>query len=127
MKILQESGKGGRLLGRSRVLGSLAVFSTSSDIYSADAKAVVSVLLAMGAHQIERSTIMDGAVEINHFVITDLRPMVLAAMDVVNLLDGHWLALGCGGAMDYDFVDASHSPTPSSFESMTDLSSANLV
>lgn len=49
--LFQESSKGFFLLGRSCVLRSLAVFSTSSDIYYADAKAVVSVLIAVGPHE----------------------------------------------------------------------------
>ena len=90
MKFLQKLSKGRFLLRRSRILGRLAVPGTSTDVDHTDAISVVSVLSAMRPHPIDRPAVVDGAVEVNHFVISDaVGPVVLGPVDVVNLLDGH--------------------------------------
>lgn len=89
--------------------------------------AVVSVLGAMGAHHVDGSAIVNGTIEINHFVIADAIPVVLSAVDAVYLLHGHLLAFRRCRAVNNDFSNFSHASPPSSLESISDLSSANLV
>lgn len=115
------------LFRRSRILGCLAVSGTATDINDADAMAVVSVLGAMGTHHVDGSTIMNGTVKVYHFVITDAVPVVLLAVDVVDLLHGHRLTFRRCRAVDDDFSNLSHTSPPSSLASISDLSSANLV
>lgn len=98
------------------------------DIDNADAMAVMPILRAMGAHHIDGPAVVNGAIEVNHFVIADAAPFVLGAMDVVNLLDGHLTAFRRSRAMnDYLTYFAVHCSPPSSLASISDLSSANLV
>ena len=87
----------------------LAIFGTSTDIDHTDAKSVVSVLYAVGAHHFYGPSIMDGAVEVYHFVIADaVGPMPLVAVDAVNLLDSHLLTFRRSRTMYDDLVNSSH-------------------
>ena len=70
---------------------------------------------------------MDGAVEINQPMIPDMEPVVV--LDMHPCYAGNCLltALRGGGAVADDTVDFSHASPPSSFRSILDFSSANLV
>ena len=59
VKFRQQIFQGLLLLGRSRILGSLAILGTASDIDNTDAVSVVSILIAMGALLINGPAIVD--------------------------------------------------------------------
>jgi hypothetical protein len=46
------------------------------------------------AHFVDVAAIVDRAIEVYHFVITDAAPFVLASVDVINLLDCHLATFG---------------------------------
>ena len=94
------------LFWRAGVLGSFAIFFTSSDIAYSDAVCVV--IQTMCAYLSKWTAIVNGAVDVYHFVITDAGPFLFGAMDFVDALDCHRHTLGGGGTMDYDFVYSSH-------------------
>jgi hypothetical protein len=94
VKLFQEICQRYLLFWRSRILGRLTILGTSSDIDNTDAISVVSILGAMGAHLVDVAAIVDRAIEVYHFVITDAAPFVLASVDVINLLDCHLATFG---------------------------------
>lgn len=67
---------------------------------------------AMCADLLDRSAIVNAAVEIYNVVITDVVPAVAArfrgGVPLSNLLHGERLPVGCRRAMHYDFCYASH-------------------
>ena len=63
----------------------------------------------MSAHHIEGPAVVDGAVEVYHFVIAyAIGPMAFVPMDVINLLDSHRVPFRRSRTMDYDFSYRSH-------------------
>jgi hypothetical protein len=55
-----------------------------------DTISVVSTIVTMGAHHIEGPAVVDGAIEVYHFVIAyAIGPMAFVSMDIIYLLNSH--------------------------------------
>ena len=79
------------------------------------------VIQTMCANLFKWPAIVNGAVEVDHFVIADAGPMLFLAMDFIYSLDCHRLAFRRSGTMNNDFVYTSHALSPSSL-SLADYS-----
>ena len=119
VKLFQDICQRDLLLRRACVLGSLAILLAASYIAYSDAVCVV--IQTMCAYLFKWTAIVNGAIEVYHFVIADTGPMLFLAMDFIYSLDCHRLTYRRSGTMDYNFVNSSHALSPSSL-SLADYS-----
>ena len=76
---------------------------------------------------VSQPAIVNSAIEVDYYVIANAKPVLFVAMYFIYSLDCHRHTFRSSGTVYNDLVDAPHASPPSSLESMTDLSSANLV
>ncbi len=108
------------------VLGfEFAVSRATADVANSDGVLVISS--AMNARNGLVASLVDGAVEINQPMVPDMGPVVVLNMHPCYAGNCLLTALRGGGAVADDTVDFSHKAPPSSFRSILDFSSANLV
>lgn len=62
----------------------------------------------MSSNHLERTPVVNRAVEIYNVVITNTLKAALAVPSI-DVVDGHVSAFGCGRTVNNDFVDSSHS------------------